>query len=97
MKRGFTKSVYEEFFRYHDFSNWLNESETLSTGNVIVLNKETEEDVSDSMVSDIEVYDDVKVKYLIKGGTTGTTYTVKIQCTTINGQKFEDQIELKVI
>lgn len=97
MSRRFIKTPYEEFFRYHDFDNWLNESETLISGDVIVLEKETGEDVSDSMVSDIEIDDDTKVKYLIKSGEAGKTYTVEIQCITSNGQKFEDQIELRVI
>jgi hypothetical protein len=97
MKREFTKRVYEEFFRYHDFDNWLNNEETLTDVDIIILEKLTDIDVSADMVGNISVYENVKVKYLIKAGTANITYIVKIQCTTTNNQKFEDQIELKVI
>ena len=93
----FTKRAYEEFFRYHDFTNWLDEAVNLSSGEVIVKNKSTDEDVSTAMVSDVSVYQDKKIKYKIKAGASGLKYLVIIRAIDSNGQKWEDSIECEVL
>ena len=92
----FTKRAYEEFNRYHDFTNWLGTAGTLSSGEVIVKNK-TGEDFSTIMVSDVSVIQDKKVKYKIKAGVSGHAYVVSIRAIDTNGQKWEDIIECEVL
>lgn len=66
---SFEKSSFEEFFRYHDFTQWL-PTENIATAIVIVKEKEADEEKSD-MVSDVAPLGDKKVVYKIKGGTSG--------------------------
>jgi hypothetical protein len=99
-----TKQAYEEFWRYHNFlrsdgNGWLAVGETVSTCTVLVKEKITGTDVSATMVSGV-VPDGTpvtRVKYYLKGGVSGTTYIIEIRCVTSTGQKFEDEIEVKVL
>lgn len=96
-----TKRAYEEFFRYHDFqrsdgNGWLNTDETLTSGTVTAADKLTAADVSATMISSVSVYASTKMKYMLKAGTSGRTYVITIRVVTSNGQKFEDQVEVKV-
>ena len=98
----FTKKIYEEYFRLYNFAPILADAiladgETLATGAVTVIKKQTDSDESGSMVSDVSVYDDTKVKYKIKAGEVGKTYIIEIKCVTTNGQKFEDWLEMRVV
>lgn len=98
-----TKYSAEEFFRYHEFrrsdgQGWLNESETLTgTPTVTVTEKVAGTDVSSGMVSAVAVYDNTKVRYILKGGTTRVSYYVTVTAQTSNGQTFEDRLELQVL
>lgn len=92
----FTKRAYEEFFRDHNFTNWLDAAVNVSNGEVIVKNK-TGEDFSTTMVSDVSAYQDKKIKYKIKGGVPGHHYLVSIRAIDTNGQKWEDVIECEVV
>lgn len=97
-----TKTAYEEFFRYHEFKRpdgkgWLADEETISTAAVTIIEKETGQDVSASMVSSVSTYGNTKVKYMLKAGAAGKTYIATIKITTSTGQKFEDALEIKVI
>jgi hypothetical protein len=96
-----TKTVYEEFFRYHEFrradsQGWLNESETLSSCEVKCHEKDTDADKSSAMVSDAGVYNNTKVKYKLKAGESGKLYYITIKAVTSNSQKFEDRLDLAV-
>ena len=92
----FAKRSSEEYFRYHDFTNWLDAAVNLSSGEVIVTNK-TGEDFSITMVSDVSAYQDKKIKYKIKAGVPGHHYLVIIRAIDTNGQKWEDVIECEVL
>jgi len=96
------KSAYEEFFRYHEFKRpdgkgWLGDEETASTAAVTIFEKDSGQDLSASMISAVSPYGNTKVKYMIKAGTAGKIYTIKIKITTSMGQKFEDTLDFKVI
>ncbi len=91
------KYPYEEFFRYHEFSPWLAEGETVSTPAVIVTERDTGDDKSSSMVSDVGPYGTTKARYMLKAGEKGKYYNIAIQITTSNNQKFEDRLQLQVI
>lgn len=93
----FDKRSSEEFFRYHNFTKWLDAPVVLTSGEVIVTDKATEADVSETMVSDVSVFESKKVIYKIKGGSSGKVYRVTIRATDSNGQKWEDQIDCKVL
>lgn len=99
-----TKQAYEEFWRYHEFlrsdnKGWLASGETVSTCAVLVKDKASGEDVSATMVSGAvpNGTPQTQVKYYLKGGVAGTTYIVEIRIVTSTGQKFEDEIEVKVL
>jgi len=93
----FLKRAYEEFFRYHDFTSWLDTEVNLSSGEVIVKNKVSGTDVSTTMVSDVSVYQNKKIKYKIKAGASSQAYIVAIRAIDSNGQKWEDAIECEVL
>jgi len=86
----------EEFFRYHDFALWLNESETLSSGEVKAYEKDSGIDVSSTIISDVSVYSSTKIKYKLKAGDAEKIYILKIRAISSNGQKFEDWLEFAV-
>jgi hypothetical protein len=98
-----TKYAYEEFYRYHDFARSdgrgkITTGETVSTCTVTVTD-DAGADVSASMVSDVSAYGSpqTQVKYLLKGGTAGETYTITIRGVTSNSQKFEDHLTLEIL
>ena len=91
-----TKTNYEEFYRYHDFADWLDGTETISSCEVKIYERDTGTDVSSTLVSNV-ICQTPKVIYKLKGGTAGKLYTIKIKITSSTGQKFEDWMELKVL
>jgi hypothetical protein len=90
-----TKTVYEEFFRYHDFSGWLGSNETISSCDIKIYEKITNTDKSSTMLSDVSPYQ-TKCKYKLLNGDEGKFYYIKIKTATSNGQKFEDWLDLAV-
>lgn len=90
------KTIYEEYFRYHNFASWLTTGEIVQTATVTVTEKDGT-DVSSSMVSDVGPYDSTKVKYKIKGGAADKIYIISIKIVSSNGQKLEDKIEGVVV
>lgn len=101
----FTKRNYEEIFLYHEFARsddrgWLEDAETLSTVAVTCYDSASV-DKSSTMISDATIITgnqtSSRVKYKVKAGTAGETYTIKIKVVTSTGQKFEDQVTLKVV
>lgn len=88
------KTPYEEFFRYHDFTPWLNETETIASVSVKAYYDTLEQA---GMISDAAPYDGKKVIYVLKGGTPSRKYKIVIQIVSSNGQKFEDRIDVVVI
>ena len=92
----FAKRSSEEFFRYHDFTNWLDQTVNLTSGEVIVKSKNGE-DFSTTMVSNVQVFENKKIIYKIKAGVGGHHYTVIIRAVDTNGQKWEDVIECEVL
>jgi hypothetical protein len=95
----YEKTDFEEFYFYRDFDPWLPESVTISSVTVKSINKATGADESASMISDAAAYGTpaTKARWKIKAGTSGTTYTVKVQVTCSDGQKLESRMEWKVI
>jgi hypothetical protein len=101
MSTTFTKEAYEEIWMTHQFrrtdgKGWLGSSETLTgTPDVAVL--DADGDTVATMVSDVSALSDTKVKYKLKAGTAGETYTIRIRTgATSDGNKFEDNITLTV-
>lgn len=100
---NFKKTVYEEFYRTHEFNRsdgegWLAIGETISTASVIVTERDTGIDKSSTMVSDAGPYGSpaTQVKYKIKAGEQGKAYLAAIRVNTSNNQKFEDIMLLEV-
>jgi hypothetical protein len=96
-----SKKAYEEFFRYHQFrrtdgKGWLGATETISTPAVTVAEKLTGADRSSTMISDVSVDSDTKVKYKLKAGTSGVDYLITIKVTSSLGNKFQDDLDLRV-
>jgi len=96
----FTKTAYEEFFRYHDFKRtdgqgWLGDGETVATVIVTAFDSEGTE-VTTSMISSTGPYNSTMAKFWVKAGTAGKTYTIKIKITSSAGQKFQENITLVV-
>jgi len=92
----FTKTAYEEFYRYHDFANWLQSGEVLSSQIVTIYEKNTGAEETTTMISGTSVQT-TKVLYKIKAGIANKTYMIKIKVITNTGQKFEDQLECKIL
>jgi len=87
------KAEWEEIFHYFQFrradgKGWLNDSETLSTAEVLVYDA-SGSDVSSALVSEVAVYSDTYVICKFKGGTAGQIYNVLARVTTSNGQKLQ--------
>lgn len=89
------KTAYEEFFRYHDFTQWLNEDEEISQTDVTIYNSLGEEEPD--MVNNVAGYDKKKVRYKLTGGESGKQYRIRIRIVTSNHQRFEDSISLLVM
>lgn len=88
------KTMYEEFYRYHDFSLWLEEEEGISFADVKAYHEDNEQQ---DMLSDIGIYNQKLVRFRIKGGQAGKQYRVSIKIITTNGQKFEDILSMLVV
>ena len=95
----------ESFYRYHEFrrtdgQGWLASGEYISTATVTAYEKNRPIAVTSTMVSGTEVIDGnstkTKVKFLLKAGTSGKTYVIKINVVTSADQIFEDWYEVKV-
>jgi len=93
-KRSYEEIFYTHQFRRTDGNGWLGSSEKLSECAVAVLDSDGSEQAS--MVSDAEVASDTYVKYKLKAGTDGETYTVRIRGVSSDGNKFEDRVTLAV-
>ena len=83
-----TKTTYEEFYRYHDFADWLDGTETISSCEVKIYERDTGT-CPTTLVSNVSCQTP-KVIYKLKGGDAGKLYTIKIKITSSTGQKFED-------
>ncbi|RQW89938.1 MAG: hypothetical protein EHM79_02205 [Geobacter sp.] len=93
MSKAIQKSAWEEIvyyfqFRRSDGQGWLNESETLSSAEVLVYDS-AGQDVAASLVSNVAVYADTYVICKFKGGTAGQKYSVCARVVTSNGQKLQ--------
>ena len=94
------KESYEEVFYTHQFrrsdgKGWLGSSETLTDPAVAVLNSAGEE--QEEMVGYVSVVEETKVRYQLKGGDAGKSYTIRIRTETSDGNKFEDNVTLSVL
>lgn len=97
----FEKYAYEEVFRYYEFSrtdgkDGLATGETLSSCAVTCVD-ENDTDCSTAMISDASVVESTKVKYKLKAGTAGKSYSVIVKVVTSNGQKLEGFVAIDVI
>lgn len=89
------KPAYNEEFRMFDFSPQLTDGETLSAVEVKAYSQQGE-DMSATMIIDVAPYNNTSVRYKIKGGVAGQTYTRVFRVTTSNGQKLEDEALIRV-
>jgi hypothetical protein len=97
----FEKYAYEEVYRYYEFErtdgkDGLAESETIST-QAVTCEDENGVDCTSTMISNASIVDGTMVKYLLKAGTAGQSYTVIVKVVTSNGQKLEGFAEIDVI
>jgi hypothetical protein len=88
------KRAYEQFYYIHSFRRgdgrgWLNSLETISTADVKIFDS-LGADQTASMISGTEVYQNTKVRFILKAGTAGGRYFLQIRADTSNSQKFED-------
>lgn len=96
------KTAYEELFRTCEFKRsdgqgWLTDSETITTAEVLVIDRGSETDMSATMISNVAPYNSTQVRYKLKGGVFGKRYHLKVRGITSNGQKLEEVFELRVI
>lgn len=87
------KTPYEDFFWYHDFTDWLNEDEIITTVVITVYAKGEE---VFSVIGDAFPYNQKKARYRVFGEVLGE-YDVSIQIETSNNQKFEDFEKIVII
>lgn len=98
----FTKYTWEEVFRYYDFEredgfDGLGDGETLSSVAVTCQDADGA-DCSGDMISDAAIVSGTfKVKYKLKGGTAGETYTVIARVETSEGQTIGGSATIEVI
>ena len=92
----FTKTIYEEYFLYQDFDNWLGVSETIASQEVKSYIKDTSTETTSTMISDVSNDSNTKVNYKIKAGVAATNYVIKIKIVSSSGQKFEFWVYLAV-
>lgn len=94
-----TKTPYEEFFRYYDFTAILNSQEQIATADVSVVSIDDEDEDCSEMIDSVSPYNNKFVKYQLMGGEKHKNYLISVKIVTSNGQKFENQapIELVVI
>lgn len=96
------KPAYNEEYRLLQFARPdgqgpLAEGETISSATVTVEERATGTDTSATMISNVASYNNTAVRYLLKGGTAGTAYFIRVRCVTSGNQKFEEKLELRVI
>jgi len=94
------KRVAEEIYRYHQFRRsdgvgWLVTTETIISESVNVLDS-SNINKSSTMVDNDAIYLDTQVRYRVKGGESGKTYTIIITVESSAGNTFEDALSLKV-
>ena len=96
-----TKRAVEEIFRYHEFKRddgqgWLAAGEIINTPTVVCTNKRTGTPDA-TMISDVSVLSDTKIKYKLKGGTVGQQYILTFKAITNTPQTFEDTQEVRIV
>ena len=101
-QKTISKKAYEEIWMTHQFrradgKGWVGSSEILSGTPTVDVLDSTGATVAE-MSSDVSVVSDTKVKYKLKAGAAGETYTIRIRTgETSDGNKFEDNISLAVM
>ena len=103
MSDVFRKYASEERWRYFDFArtdgkDGLITGESISSAAVTCLNS-TGGDCTTSMIASVSISTAVltRVIYLLKGGTFGEIYTVKVKVLTSESQRVEGQCLIKII
>jgi hypothetical protein len=97
----FEKYPYEEVFRYYEFArtdgrDGLASDETLSSCTVACVDADGT-DCSTAMISNAAVVENTQVKYKLKAGSAGTSYTVIVKAVTSTGQKLEGTASIDVV
>jgi len=84
-------------FRRPDGTGPLNSTETIaSVVSVTCVERDAGTDRTATMIANAAIYNNTQVKYQIKGGTAGVTYTRIIRIISSNNQKIEDRMNVKV-
>ena len=98
----FRKYAYEKRYRSYEFRrpdelDGLASGEEIASYAVACAEKVSGTDRTATMISNTSVVDGTKVTYLLKGGTAGTVYIIKVTAVTTLGQEIEGQVEIMVI
>ena len=98
----FRKYAYEERYRAYEFHrtddlDGLAAGETIDSYAVTCAEKESGEDCTAAMISNVSIVSGTQVTYLLKGGTAETTYVITVTAVTTLDQKLEGRVEIAVI
>ena len=91
------KQPYEEYFIEFDFVNDIDDADSIESAEVTVM--DGDDDVTDTLTGGDAKQSvlGTKVSVWIKGGTTGTTYTITCKIiTTVLAEKYEAESEITV-
>ncbi len=96
----FRMLVDEKRYRYYQFKrtdgkDGLDDDETLITPSVTCAEKETGDDKTSVMISNVTVFDNTKVQYLLTGAAAGNYY-LTVSATTSFGQTVKGKVEIEV-
>lgn len=98
----FRKYPWEEIYRYFQFKrddsqDGLDVGETIASINSVTSkDKATGIDMSATMLSNISIFDDTQVTYLLKAGVSGSKYILDFKAISSRGQKLEGSVEIGV-
>jgi hypothetical protein len=99
------KKSSEEFYLGHEFrrsdgQGWLASEESILSATVASYQKDRPIAATSTMIANTSVISgnatNSRVTFLLKGGTAGKSYIIKINVVTSLGQIFEDWYEVRV-
>jgi hypothetical protein len=98
---SFRKSVYEEMYRYFEFSrddaqDGLIDGEAITSYTVTATDNADGSDVTAAMISGVSTVSDTRVVYFVSGGTVQHAYTITVKVETSRGQRFEGEASVYI-
>lgn len=85
-----------EFVR-PDGMGQLNGDEVITAAAITVTERRTGVDVTADMISDVAPYNQIAVRYRLRGGVKGKSYLMEIVVTTSNGQDLTEYRQVNII